>query len=343
MKVAIVLCLLLAVACQRNAPVSKKKLAQPIQNQTRAVDTERNEYDAVMKLGSDMSASIGNANDGSLLGGVPMPLRAPGLLFKSKHLNDARYGTAEVVQAILRAANSVHENLSGQALVVNDLSLATGGRIDHHNSHQSGRDVDVLFYLLDMDGAPTPPVGAFIDERGHAIDFRNLEDPADDVDLRLDLRRTWLLVASMIENRRAAIQRIFVAEHVEKLLHQYALSSGVDAQLLQRFTEISCQPSAPHDDHLHIRFYCAPDDIEKGCRDSPPMFAWRLSELRALGMTPLPTLPKRPQAKSMTVSASEARRNAGPMDTKVEAWLDRRQSWLKPSHSGRCRQPTDTF
>ena len=30
--------------------------------------------------------------------------------------------------------------------------------------------------------------------------------------------------------------------------------------------------SSPHDDHFHVRLYCAPDDLPYGCADRPPIW-----------------------------------------------------------------------
>ena len=113
------------------------------------------------------STSVRNPNDGSLRGGVPLPLTAPGLRFNPSRDPEARFGTVEVVRALVQAARRVDGELGGLPLTINDLSLAGGGPIPHHRSHQSGRDVDVLFYQLDENGGePIESVGAFFDPAG---------------------------------------------------------------------------------------------------------------------------------------------------------------------------------
>ena len=46
-----------------------------------------------------------------------------------------------------------------------------------------------------------------------------------------------------------------------------------------------CQPGFPHDDHMHIRFFCSPDDIEAGCLDTAPIFPWQKQSLKAAGVS----------------------------------------------------------
>lgn len=281
------------------------------------------------------STSLRNPNDGSLRGGVPLPLEAPGIRFNPARDADTRYATVEVVRALLRAGARVERELGGLPVTINDLSLEHGGPLPHHRSHQSGRDVDVLFYQLGPDGKPIESVGAFFDPAGAGVDFRDLADPSDDVRLTLDIPRTWLFLQTLIEDEDDQLQHIFVAEHLRALLLEYARERGVDATVIARFEDMTCQPAYPHDDHFHFRFFCSADDIEEGCRDSPPMYPWHRARLEASGVAPLPLAPTRPQARAKIVTPAEARSAAGPMDAEVARWLDRREQWIEKPHPGR--------
>ena len=285
------------------------------------------------------SASIRNPNDGSLRGGVPLPLTAPGLRFNPRRDPSARYGTLEMVRGLLNAGGRVDRELGGLPATINDLSYEQGGPIPHHRSHQSGRDVDMLFYQLGSDGKPIESVGAFFDPSGTGVDFRDLANPSDDVALRLDVPRTWLFLQSLIDDAEAQLQHVFVAEHLRTILLDYARGHDVPAATVERFAAISCQPSYPHDDHFHLRFFCAPDDVAEGCRDSPPMYPWQRRKLKAAGVRPLPLAPKRKEAKAAIVTHEEARAAAGPMDAEVERWLERRKRWIDKPHPGRTYCP----
>lgn len=285
------------------------------------------------------STSLRNPNDGSLRGGVPLPLRTPGLRFNPARDPKTRFGTLEMVRGLVEAGARVERELGGLPVTVNDLSYAEGGPIPHHRSHQSGRDVDVHFYQLGPNGEPIESVGAFFDLSGAGMDFRNLEDPSDDLALKLDLPRTWLFLQSLIEDESAQLQQIYVAEHLRTLLLRHARSQDVPAATIERFAEMSCQPSYPHDDHFHFRFFCAPDDIAAGCRDSPPMYPWQRQRLEAAHARPRPLAPARAESKAKIVTHEEARDAAGPMDAEVERWLDRRKQWIKKPHPGRSYCP----
>lgn len=281
------------------------------------------------------STSIRNPNDGWLRGGVPLPLSAPGLRFNPARDPAARYGTVEVVRALLDAADQVRRELGGVPITINDLSLERGGPIPHHRSHQSGRDVDVLFYQLGPEGNPIQSVGAFFDPSGAGVDFRDLQDPSDDVSLQLDIPRTWRFLRALIEGEQAQLQNVYVAEHIRALLLSYARASSASESTLRRFEAITCQPSYPHDDHFHFRFFCTADDIARGCRDAPPIYPWQRVRLERAGTQPLPLAPKREQATTRVVTHEEAREAAGPMDPEVIRWLDRRAQWIRKPHPGR--------
>jgi penicillin-insensitive murein endopeptidase len=287
----------------------------------------------------ESSVSLRNPNDGSLQGGVALPPEAPGLLLNPARESPARYGTVEVVRALLQAAERVQRETGGLGVTIHDLSYENGGPIPHHGSHQSGRDVDVLFYQLGPDGQPIRSVGAFFNPAGEGVDFRDLADPADDVPLKLDVARSWLFVRSLIEQPDSSLQRIFVAEHIRSLLLQHAQAAAEPAALIERFAQMTCQPSYPHDDHFHFRFFCQPDDIVLGCRDSDPIYPWWREHLEQLGVEPKPLLPRRPTAEAKVVTHEEARRAAGPLDEEVERWLEERKRWLEAPRTGReyCR------
>ena len=93
----------------------------------------------------------------------------------------------------------------------------------------------------------------------------------------------WLGLGFFFERssrtEEAQLQQIFVAEHLRTLLLEYARSNGEPSTTVTRFAAMSCQPSYPHDDHFHFRFFCAPDDIVEGCRDSAPLYPWHRKRL----------------------------------------------------------------
>ncbi|HJL15288.1 MAG TPA: penicillin-insensitive murein endopeptidase [Sandaracinaceae bacterium LLY-WYZ-13_1] len=294
----------------------------------------------LMAMDGSESTSIGGPRDGRLEGGVPLPASGPGFLSNPRRPNEeAFYGTVEMVQALVRAAAVVHEEMGGETMI-NDLGFEEGGPITHHGSHRAGRDVDVLFYLIDRDGEPMRSVGAFLDRRGVGVDFKDLAVRDDDVVVRLDAPRTWRFVQALLEGPHGhLVQRIFVAEHLRTRLMRAAERSRAPEAIVERFGQITCQPGAPHDDHLHIRFYCTLEDLEHGCEDSPPIYGWHRLALREAGRRAVLNRPRPDRPMPPRVSVEEARANAGPMHPRVEHWLEHREAWLERPHPGRpfCR------
>ncbi|MCB9661274.1 MAG: penicillin-insensitive murein endopeptidase [Sandaracinaceae bacterium] len=293
------------------------------------------EVQHVLGLLPTASTSRGGPSAGSLEGGVPFPLQAEGAHFNPRRDARARYGTVELVQALLRAGAAVHARHGGE-LVVNDLSLISGGPIAHHGSHQGGRDVDVLFYTLTAEGEPRPSVGAPLDLAGRGVDFQDLSVAADDVPVQLDVVRTWAFVEALLSDPDAWVQRMFVARHLRQRLLRHGRRAGASRAVLRRFEQVACQPGYPHDDHFHIRVFCSVDDLAAGCRDSGPMPPWHRARLASAGATPRMAGPERLRAPITT--AAEARRAAGPMHPDVRAWLDARDAWMRPpAGPGVCR------
>jgi penicillin-insensitive murein endopeptidase len=296
-----------------------------------------------------VSTSVGGPSSGTLTGGVPLPLRAPGLVSNPRRPNpEAFYGTIETVRALVRAAAAVHRDLPGSDLVINDIGFRQGGVIPHHGSHQAGRDVDVLFYYFDRQGRPFPSKGIPVDPEGRGWDFADLAVPRDDVRVRLDTARTWRFVQAMLEDDIAGtgglVQRIFVVEHVRTLLLAEAARVRAPRAVVARFSDVSCQPAVPHDDHLHVRFFCSDDDVRAGCADASPMYPWRRDQLRALGLEPVMAAPRPSRGRSRTVSPEEAVREAireagGRVHDRVRSFLEQRAVWSVPPHPGRrwCR------
>jgi penicillin-insensitive murein endopeptidase len=258
-----------------------------------------------------------------------------------------------LVQALIRAAAAVESSAPGSTLVINDVGYAAGGPIVQHGSHQAGRDVDVLFYALDQQRNPMPAVGVPLEPNGRGWDFKDLADPTDDVRVVIDLARTWRFIQALLAVDGDHVQRIFIAEHIRTLLLQQAAKVRAPRRVVQRFEEITCQPSAPHDDHMHVRFFCSADDIAAGCYDTYPMYPWRSSWLRRNGSRPAMVgawpeyqtrMQQRRQAADARTTSNEEEhaqnRLAGAgWHVRVKQFLERRKAWEDEPHPGRtyCR------
>jgi penicillin-insensitive murein DD-endopeptidase len=290
-----------------------------------------------LALDGSHSTSLGGPNSGSLKGGVPLPLSGPGYRFSPNKNPESRYGTQELVAALVRAAAVVHEDMPGNTLTIGDLGRPEGGDIPGHASHRSGRDVDVYFYLLDAKGEPFPAKAIPLDLEGKGTDYLDLADPKDDVPVRIDLPRTWRFVHALIADDRLQLQRIFVVEHLRSMLLAEARRQKAPKAIRERFADLTCQPRAPHDDHLHIRVFCTAEDIAGGCEDGPPLYPWQKALLAEAGVQSVRAGPVARAKKSKVArkSRDEARADAGVLHQDVRDFLDRREVWAKKPHPGR--------
>jgi penicillin-insensitive murein DD-endopeptidase len=290
---------------------------------------------------ASQSTSIGSPTNGRLEGGVPLPLAGPGFRHNDRRSREARYGTVELVRAIIRAAAVVERELPGGELSVNDLGLPRGGPISHHGSHRAGRDADVLFYLLDDAGRPRASIGAPIEPSGKGFDYGDLTRPDDDTRVHFDAPRTWRFVRALLEDEQSEVQRIFVVEHVRALLLAEADRSHAPQAIVARFADVSCQPGYPHDDHLHVRWFCSFEDLAAGCEDAAPIYPWREAQLRAAGSAPKLARRTRAAEPPDVVTNAEAEREVLRQQPHADvlAFLQRRKTWEKQPHPGRpyCR------
>lgn len=307
----------------------------------------------VLALDAPASTSIGAANDGRLQNGVALPDSGPGFIHNPRRPDLARYGTVELVQALIRAAAVVATAAPGSTLVINDLGYVDGGPIVQHGSHQAGRDVDVLFYALDRQRNPMPAVGVPLEPNGRGWDFKDLSDPTDDVRVVIDLARTWRFIHALLNVDGDHVQRIFIVEHIRALLLEQANRAHAPRRIIQRFEDVTCQPSAPHDDHMHIRFFCSADDLAAGCYDTYPMYPWRNQWLRQNGSRPamVGAWPEYQQRMKQRREAADERTTSNDEEhaqnqtagagwhTRVKQFLERRKAWEGEPHPGRtyCR------
>jgi penicillin-insensitive murein DD-endopeptidase len=225
-----------------------------------------------------LEGSIGTPNRGVLTASLELPREGKG--YRWLRQDDRHHGLPRFVRAIERAAARVEDERPGGMLAIGDLSARGGGALMPHLSHRSGRDVDLLLYLTTLDGAPVESPGFLhVGTDGLAWDAENKRF------LRLDIERTWLLVKSLLEDPDARVQWLFTHRNLEALLVQHARARGDDSETILRALETMQQPSpgGPHDDHVHVRTACAPDEIAQGCEPTGPERRWTPAQILARG------------------------------------------------------------
>ncbi len=224
---------------------------------------------AAPTLPAGRSYSIGTASRGYLVGARALPRGDPALRPRPSALRkDAIYGTDELVGALTWAAHRVASRWPGSVVYAGDLSLRHGGPIAGHASHRSGRDADVAFFMRDDAGrmADSPrmlPVGADGVCRW-------------DRGLRFDVARNWAFVEALVRDPKVQLQYVFVANHLRALLLAHARARGVDAEVLRHAAAVLRQPrdSSIHEEHFHVRLYCALEERVAGCVDYGVFHRW---------------------------------------------------------------------
>jgi penicillin-insensitive murein endopeptidase len=222
-------------------------------------------------LAPGLHGTVGVPNRGVLTESEELPAQGPGFVRyrpKSSHY----FGRPRLVHALESAAASVVQRAPGGApLSIGDLSAKTGGRIPGHDSHRSGRDVDLLFLVTTPAGASVPSPG-FVRFEGDGL--ARLDNSADFV--RLDVDREWLLLRSLLTSPEIGVQFMFVCHEVEALLIDHARALGEPDSLVWQAETVMVEPSDSlrHDDHVHLRIACSPEEAVAGCSGGGPRWQW---------------------------------------------------------------------
>jgi penicillin-insensitive murein endopeptidase len=227
-------------------------------------------------LSPGLAGSVGWPHHGVQTGAVELPESGPGFV-RYRKIGGFNWGQPALVEAIEAAALAVQAALPGGGpLVVGDLSARGGGQVVRHATHRSGRDVDLLWYVTTPEGAPIE------NARFVQLGADGLGRSPDNGYVRLDVAREWLLVKNLLRSERIDAQWMFASRAVEALLIDYAIASGEDPELIWRAESVLQEPadSLPHDDHLHLRVACSPQESVRGCQGGGPYWSW------------LPTLPQ---------------------------------------------------
>jgi penicillin-insensitive murein endopeptidase len=214
------------------------------------------------------SVSEGTPMKGRLSRGEVLPKKGSGYVMrKVTRERRARFGVSELVHLLQQAAHKVNRRHPGSLLAVGDLSTRKGGPIENHGSHQSGRDADLGFYVLDRAGKPAmPPDYVPFDANGYSV-----EPP---LEYRFDTARNWALVEAMIRSDKAVVQWIFVADHLKQLMIDHARSHKAPTKVIGKALQVLKQPGKKaHWDHFHVRIYCPANDMP-ACKDVGPRWAW---------------------------------------------------------------------
>jgi murein endopeptidase/LysM repeat protein len=190
--------------------------------------------------------SVGAPDRGRLEGGVIIP--ANDQLYSLRN-PDHSYGSSHAVEQLQLAVKRFREQSEyDRELVIMDMSRRRGGRFRPHESHQSGRDVDIRLPI--RQGVPS----GTIPELASQVDW----DAA------------WQLVHALIETGQ--VRYVFLTRQRQKLLYEAALRAGATREELEPLIQFPkhtrtavVRHARDHTKHIHVRFLCGADETR--CRD----------------------------------------------------------------------------
>lgn len=221
-------------------------------------------------LAPGFRGSVGLPHDGVQTDSVELAKAGKGFVRYRPH-GSAYWGQPELVAALESVAADMDDDFGGPPLVLGDLSARNGGKVPRHNSHRSGRDVDLLWYVMTPEGVPRKNPG-FIRVEADGL----ARERATGRLYLLDIPRQWAVVKKLLESDQIHVQWMFCSRWIEALLIDYARARGEEDELVWRAESVMLQPkdSLPHDDHIHMRISCTPETSLTGCAGGGPYWEW---------------------------------------------------------------------
>jgi murein endopeptidase len=176
--------------------------------------------------------SIGRTNAGALVNAIPLP-ESP---YWERVAPGGSYCTEETRDALNLALAAVNARFPDTVKVfVGNVSTRYGGRFPPHVSHQSGRDIDIGYFLT-----------------------KNQMWYATATASNLDVARTWAFVRAL--TTETDVEVLFMDKSVQLLVHRYALEQGEDRAWVDSLFEYGGGGSRPlivhvkgHATHIHVR------------------------------------------------------------------------------------------
>jgi LysM repeat protein len=159
----------------------------------------------------------------------------------------AAYGRPFAMNLMLRAFCELRRRVPDVGnIVVGDWSGRVAGPLYRHLSHQTGRDVDLAYFV---NGRHDPKCFAKVNIR------------------TIDVARNWELLRALLDTRQ--VEFVFMDWTLQKVLYEHALSKGFPKAELDRLFQYPAKRrvrtglirwSRGHDDHIHVRFRCPEND-----------------------------------------------------------------------------------
>lgn len=192
------------------------------------------------------SISRGRVDRGALVHGVSLPSH-PGYVVRDAQ---RAWVTRQVAEHLAQGFDAVlARDPDAPRVQIRDASRPEGGRLRRHHSHQSGRDVDLVYYQRRCP---------------NDVCSRRWMRPE-----QLDAQLQWALLERWI--RSGAVEYVFIDYRLQEPLWQAAREAGATRAELAawfqwpraRHVRAGIIRHVPrHAEHLHVRFVCAANDTD---------------------------------------------------------------------------------
>lgn len=204
--------------------------------------------------GAKGARSIGAPNSGTLGGSIR--LKGSRVLRQRKDAHS--WGLPPLVHLVEFAAARVAKKHKNAQLLVGDLSGRTGGPLPGHSSHQTGRDVDIGFFVMNSKGKSVNVrhfVAMDASGKGRELPWANFDEA-----------RNWTLVEALVSYDKAEVHHIFVVPGLRAKLLAFAARKHVAKEIIARAAAamLSSPDADLHDDHFHVRIAC-PESTRDVC------------------------------------------------------------------------------
>jgi penicillin-insensitive murein endopeptidase len=211
---------------------------------------------AKSKGGAKGGQSIGAPNGGKLTGSI----RLKGSRYLRQRKDAHSWGLPALVRLVQRASSRVANKHQGSVMLVGDLSGRTGGPLEGHRSHQSGRDADIGFYVLNSRGKPV--------NVKHFVAFDSSGKGRELPWATFDEARNWTLIQALLNDPKALVRYLFINHGLRGRLLAYATRKHMPKEIISRAAAamMTAKDVDLHDDHLHVRIAC-PESMREVCSE----------------------------------------------------------------------------
>ena len=212
---------------------------------------------------SGPSRSVGRPANGSLDNPTRIPedgefVKVLPARHRARRLN---YASDALAGALERSARKVAEQYPGAILWIGNAAGPYGGSLSPYSvSHQSGLDADLAFYSYTPEGTLAAPEDLIaLDASGASFDGA----------FTFATEIQWAFIAALLSDPRVEVKYLLIYDPFREKLLQYAKESKASAALIKKASKALLQPgdAGPHNDHLHIRIKCPPEDGGDACVD----------------------------------------------------------------------------